>query len=192
MRSRILFDWVEEIAEQERAWRTGGAASWAAGLRSGSRRQRGDAMFSASRDRGLAACRRAASGRAGATRSPPRTSSSAAASIETTARSRLVTLAQVALEIHRSAKGRARARRCGRLPTRARAHRHVWNLPSAAPVDQTLLNRVVLVLPELPERLAGAGAAAAVNAVRDGLRDALRLDHQIGQPVGELVRVATQ
>ena len=59
----------------------------------------------------------------------------------------------------------------------------------AAPVD--LAQRVArLELAELPERLAGAGAPAPVQAVRHRLRDALRVDEDFRQAVGKAVRFA--
>ena len=47
-------------------------------------------------------------------------------------------------------------------------------------------------LAELPESLAGSGTTPPVNAVRDRLRDALRLDEDVGQAVGEAVEQAAR
>ena len=66
--------------------------------------------------------------------------------------------------------------RMRRLPF-ALAHVEIIGTGRAAPVDEG--DRVVLiVVPELPEGLAGSGAAAAMRAVGDGLGDALRLDQE--------------
>ena len=69
------------------------------------------------------------------------------------------------------------------------AHVEMVGARRAAPVD--LAQRVArLKLAELPERLARPGAPAAVQAVRDRLRDALRVDEDFRQAVGEAVRFA--
>ena len=64
----------------------------------------------------------------------------------------------------------------GRLPF-ALAHEEMVGARRAPPVDAG--KGVVLVeMAELPEGLAGSGAAAAMNAVGDGMGDALRLDQE--------------
>ena len=59
----------------------------------------------------------------------------------------------------------------------------------APPVDE---RRVFarLVLPELPERLAGACASPSVNTLRNGRRDAVCLHQQFGHAIDEIDRLA--
>ncbi len=97
---------------------------------------------------------------------------------------------EMAFEIHGGGQVRPQPDRVRRLPL-ALAHVEMVGARRAPPVDLP----VGVARPELaklPEGLAGAGAAAAVNAVRDRLRDALGLDEDVGQTVGETLRLAFQ
>ena len=97
---------------------------------------------------------------------------------------------EVAAEIHGGGQVRPQPNRVRRLPF-ALAHVKMVRARRAPPVD--LARGVALAeLAELPERLARARAAAAVDAVRDRLRDALGLDQDVRQPVGEAMRLAFQ
>ena len=95
---------------------------------------------------------------------------------------------EVAAEVHRLREIRPQPYGMRRFPL-ALADVEMIGARRAAPVD--LAQRVArLELAELPERLARAGAPAAVQAVRDSLRDTLRVDEDFRQAVGEAVRFA--
>ncbi len=97
---------------------------------------------------------------------------------------------EIAFEHHRRRLIRPQPSRVRRLPF-ALAHEQAVGGGRAAPVDQ--LPRVALLeLAELPEGLAGSGAAAAVDAEHDGHGDAARFEHERGQAVGERERPRLQ
>ena len=116
-------------------------------------------------------------------RSPARTSSSAMASVSTSARSRLAMGARWLRNSHGGRDVGPQPEGMRRLPF-ALAHIEMVGAGRAAPVDDG--GRVArLELAELPEGLARAGAAAAVDAVGHRIGDVQRVEDQLGQPVGK-------
>ena len=117
------------------------------------------------------------------TRSPPCTSTSASASVTTSARSSLDLLRKLRSKRHRR-------RTVGPDPNRVRgfpfllAHIEVLVARRAAPIDAR--GRFARHKPAiLPEILARAGAPAAMQAVNDGRRHPPRLQHEPRHGVGE-------
>ena len=95
---------------------------------------------------------------------------------------------EMTAEVHRLREIGPQPHGMRRFPL-ALAHVEMVGARRAAPVD--LAQRVArLELAELPERLAGAGAPASVQAVRHRLGDALRVDEDFRQAVREAVRFA--
>ena len=163
-------------------WRSGRAGPAAAGSSAPRRRPRAPP---ASRRCARWPCGSpsAASGPISAMRSPARTSSSAMASVSTSARSRLEIARQVAAEDHGRRDVRPEPEGVRRLPF-ALAHVEVVGAGGAAPVDDGG-GVARLELAELPEGLAGPGPAPAVDAVGHGVGDVQRVEDQLGQAIGK-------
>ena len=161
-RSPMAIDGIEEIADQQHA----GKAAQPPARRQALAQHRTGPRCTAIASASLVVALRLADGRVRpriATRSPPRTSSSAAASIRTMRALALRHARQVALEIHGRREVGPQPDRVRRLPF-ALAHVEMIRARRAAPVDET--RRIArMILAELPERLARSRRAGA-RAVR--------------------------
>ncbi len=110
------------------------------------------------------------------TRSPPRARSSASASASTTARLSLETLASEERNRIDGERSTQSQTVCAASHSRSRTKR--WSELAERRQSMPVTRVVLIVMPELPEGLAGTGAAAAMRAVGDGVGDALRLDQE--------------
>ena len=179
---------IEEIAEQQRAGEAATAAPAAAGSPAAAASPSCAASASAMRE---VALRLAIGGvrPSSAMRSPARTSSSAMASVSTSGAVALGDRRQVAAGTPSTARRPARARRCAPPPIRARARRDGRSWPSGASRSRWP-GRCAWNWRNCQKVSPVPGAAAAVDAVRHRIGDAQGLEHQLGQAVGERLRLA--